>query len=82
VDSKLWDEINRAISEVLAQNPAKDMEKTMRVLLQSVFARLNLVTREEFDIQQDVLARAREKLAMLETKLSRLEAELQKRSKQ
>ena len=57
----------------LARSPAADLEKNLRVLLQSAFARLDLVSREEFDVQREVLARTRAKLAELEAKLLELE---------
>ena len=76
-DARLFEEIDRKMKEVLARSPAADLEKNLRVLLQSAFSRLDLVTREEFDVQREVLARARAKLVELEAKL----AELEKRDK-
>jgi len=73
VNQKLLDEIGGKIKNVLAQSPAGDIEKNLRAVLQSVFARLDLVTREEFDVQQAVLARTREKLEALEKKVAELE---------
>lgn len=73
VNQKLLDEIGGKIKDVLAQSPAGDVEKNLRAVLQSVFARLDLVTREEFDVQQAVLLRTREKLAQLEAKVAELE---------
>lgn len=72
-DAKFFDEIDRRMREVLARSPAADLEKNLRVLLQSAFSRLDLVTREEFDVQHEVLARARAKLQDLESKLADLE---------
>ena len=57
-----------------AANPAKDLEKNMRGMLASAFTRLELVSREEYDVQTQVLARAREKLAALEARVAELEA--------
>ena len=51
----------------------REIEKNVRAMLASTFARLDLVTREEFDVQTAVLARTREKLAELEAKLAELE---------
>ena len=77
-DSTRWfEDIDRRMKEILANSPAADLEKNLRVLVQSTFARLDLVTREEFDVQREVLARARAKLAELEAKV----AELEKRDK-
>jgi hypothetical protein len=74
-DNTRWfEEIDRRMKEILANSPAADLEKNLRVLLQSTFARLDLVTREEFDVQREVLARARAKLAELEAKVAELES--------
>jgi BMFP domain-containing protein YqiC len=72
-NQKLLDEIGGKIRDVLAQSPAGDIEKNLRAVLQAGFARLDLVTREEFDVQQAVLARTREKLEALERKVAELE---------
>ena len=70
------DEINTKVSEILQNSPAKDIEKNIRVLLSGAFTRLDLVTRDEFDVQQEVLQRTREKLIILETKVAELENKL------
>jgi BMFP domain-containing protein YqiC len=69
-DTKFLDEINARISEVIAASPAKDIEKNMKAMMKSMFARMDLVTREEFEIQVKVLQRTREKLDALEAKLA------------
>jgi BMFP domain-containing protein YqiC len=70
---KIFDEIASKISDVIAASPAKDVEKNVRAMMTSAFTRLDLVTREEFEIQQDVLAKTREKLAEIENRLVALE---------
>ncbi len=70
---KTWEDLNQRIKEVIEKSPAKDLEKNMRAMMESVFTRLNLVTREEFDVQAQVLAHTREKLTELETKIAELE---------
>lgn len=70
---KLVEEISARMRELLARTPAQDIESNMRAMLGSAFARLDLVTRQEFDVQTEVLRRTREKLAELEAKLSALE---------
>lgn len=75
-DTRLLEEMDRKMKEILARGPAADIEKNLRVLLQSAFSRLDLVTREEFDVQREVLARTRAKLVELEAKLAALEAGL------
>lgn len=72
-DAKLLDELSARIKEMLADSPARDIEKNLRAMLTATFARYDLVTRQEFDIQCAVLARTREKLAQLEAKLASLE---------
>lgn len=73
ISQKTWEDINRKIKEVIEKSPARDLEKNMRAMMESAFTRLNLVTREEFDVQSQVLARTREKLTELEAKLANLE---------
>jgi hypothetical protein len=70
----MFEEISGKLGQVLAESPAKDLEKNLRAVLQSVFSKLDLVTREEFDVQQAVLLRTREKLEALEAKVAALEA--------
>ena len=73
-DTKLFEELDRKMKEVLAQSPARDLEKNLRALLTGAFSRLELVTREEFDVQREVLARTRAKLEELEARVAELEA--------
>jgi len=73
MDQRLLDEINEKVKAVLAQGPAADIEKNLRAMLGGLFSRLDLVTREEFDVQREVLLRTRTKLAELEKKVAELE---------
>jgi hypothetical protein len=72
-DTRFIEELDRKMKEILARSPAADLEKNLRALLASAFSRLDLVTREEFDVQREVLARTRAKLEALEAKLAELE---------
>jgi BMFP domain-containing protein YqiC len=72
-ETRLLDEFDRKLKEILARSPAADLEKNLRALLASGLSRLDLVTREEFDVQREVLARTRAKLEALEAKLAELE---------
>ena len=74
MDTKFLDDINRRVKELLDASPAKDIEKNLRALMSSTFSRLDLVTREEFDVQQEVLKRTREKLQQMEARVAELEA--------
>jgi BMFP domain-containing protein YqiC len=74
MDNKLLDELNRKVRDLIAASPAKDIEKNLRAVLSSTFSRLDLVTREEFDVQQEVLRHTREKLQQMEARVAELEA--------
>ena len=71
---KSLDEIAAKLSDAVANSPMKDFEKNARALLAQGFAKLDLVTREEFDIQTQLLSRTQEKLAELEARVAVLEA--------
>jgi BMFP domain-containing protein YqiC len=70
----ILDEIQGKISQVMQQSPARDLEKNIKTMLSAGFAKLDLLTREEFDIHTEVLARTRAKLAALEARVAELEA--------
>ena len=61
------------LGEVLKQSPAKDIEQNLKASVTSMLGKLDMVSREEFDVQTEVLARTREKLAQLEARLGDLE---------
>lgn len=82
LNKNIIDEINTKVSDILQNSPAKDIEKNIKVLLSGAFTRLDLVTRDEFDIQQEVLQRTREKLMILEGRVSELEGQLSKSAHQ
>ena len=73
MDTKFLDELNRKVRDLIAASPAKDIEKNLRAVLSSTFSRLDLVTREEFDVQQEVLRHTREKLQQMESRVAELE---------
>jgi ubiquinone biosynthesis accessory factor UbiK len=73
MNEKLLSELSARLAAMAAGNPAKDLQKNMRGLLASAFTRLDLVSREEYDVQTQVLSRAREKLAALEARVAELE---------
>lgn len=75
LSQKLFDEISNKISETIAASPAKDLEKNVKAMMSATFSRMDLVTREEFDIQQEVLAQTRAQLTELERRLVLLEAQ-------
>jgi BMFP domain-containing protein YqiC len=66
------DVVNK-LGEVLKQSPAKDIEQNLKAGVTSMLGKLDMVSREEFDVQTEVLARTRDKLAQLEARLAELE---------
>jgi ubiquinone biosynthesis accessory factor UbiK len=74
IDAKLFEELRSRIDEALRASPAQDVEKNLRALLAAWFDRLDLVLREDFDVQKKLLERAQAKLAELEARIAELEA--------
>lgn len=74
--TEVLDELARRMGQALQNSPVRDLEKNARAVLSAGLSRLDLVTREEFDIQADVLVRTREQLAQLEARVAVLEARL------
>lgn len=73
LDPKRFEELTNRLGSVIAASPVGDIEKNIRALLASFFSKLDLVSREEFDIQSQVLLRTREKLKALEARLDEIE---------
>lgn len=67
------DDLQARVMALLQQTPAADLQKNLKALLSQQFARMDLVTRDEFDTQAQVLMRTREKLEALERRLAQLE---------
>ena len=73
LDPKTLEELGSKMTNLLANSPARDLEKNAKAVVSGFLAKLDLVTREEFDIQTQVLARTREKLKELEARVEALE---------
>jgi ubiquinone biosynthesis accessory factor UbiK len=73
LDPKTLEDIGNKMSALLATSPARDLEKNAKAAVSGLLAKLDVVTREEFDIQSQVLARTREKLKELEARVTALE---------
>lgn len=71
--NRFIEELTAKMSELAASGPGRDIEKNVRALLSAGLARLDVVTREEYDVQVKILARTLEKLAALETRVAALE---------
>ena len=69
-------DISNKIKELIKESPLEDIDKNIHALIQGAFTKMELVSREEFDVQAEVLRNTREKLAKLEAKLAELEASL------
>jgi BMFP domain-containing protein YqiC len=74
IDKRFFDELNERISDAFRSSPVQDIEKNLKALLASGFSRLDLVLREDFEVQQKLLERAQTKLAELEARVSELES--------
>ncbi|GDX61574.1 MAG: accessory factor UbiK family protein [Nitrosospira sp.] len=73
LNQKILDEVTSKINDLMAQSPVKDVEKNIRAILAGIFTKLDLVTRDEFEVQREILKHAREKLTALEEKMAILE---------
>ena len=69
-----FNDLQNKISQAIENSPAKDIEKNVKSMMTQGFSKLDLVSREEFDIQTQVLAKTRAKLEALETRLTLLES--------
>ena len=75
-NSSKIEELSNKIREMAASSPLADMDKNIHALIKGALTKMELVTREEFDVQTEVLRHAREQLATLEAKLEALEQKL------
>ncbi len=74
LNNEKLNEISNKIREIVKDSPLPDIEKNIDALLKGMFTKMELVAREEFDVQTEVLKRTRQKLEELEKKLSEIEA--------
>ena len=76
IDPKMFEDIAKKLGSVLPEgikSVQEDVEKNFKTVLQNSFSKMDLVTREEFDVQTQVLARSREKLDKMEKQIAKLE---------
>ncbi len=81
MSTQFFEDLSIKIRDIVKTTPAADVEKNVRALLQGAFTKLELVSREEFDVQTEVLRHTREKLEQMEVKLAEFESMLQKSNK-
>ncbi|HDR8862036.1 TPA: accessory factor UbiK family protein, partial [Burkholderia territorii] len=74
--SDVFNDLQSRVSDLLKNSPAKDVERNVKAMLSQGFSKLDLVTREEFDTQAQVLARTRVRLEELEKRVAELEQKL------
>lgn len=72
--NSFFNDLQGKINQAIESSPAKDIEKNVKAMMTQGFSKLDLVTREEFDIQNQVLAKTRARLETLEARLAELEA--------
>ena len=78
IDKNKIQEISDKISKIIENSPISDIEENINALLQSTFTKLDLISREEFDVQTQVLKRTRLKLEDLEKKIDALQTKNKK----
>lgn len=78
INAKFIDDVVSAVTRALPEGP-KGIEKNVRAAMQGVFDRMNLVSREELEVQEAVLARTRARLQELEQRIAELEEQLKKK---
>jgi ubiquinone biosynthesis accessory factor UbiK len=74
--NSFFNDLQGKINQAIDSSPAKDIEKNVKAMMTQGFSKLDLVTREEFDIQNQVLAKTRAKLEALELRVQQLEESL------
>jgi BMFP domain-containing protein YqiC len=80
LDPRIIEDLARHLSNAVPEGARafkQDLEKNFRAILNSAFARLDLVTREELEVQENLLARTRERLDALMARIEELEKRLQ-----
>lgn len=68
------EDIQKNLSDLIARSPAADLERNVKAMMGQAFTKMDLITREEFDVQADLLARARERVEQLDAQVRQLEA--------
>jgi ubiquinone biosynthesis accessory factor UbiK len=76
LSSQVLNDLSIKIKEIVEKSPLGDAEKNIHALIRGVFTKMELVSREEFDVQTEVLRHTREKLTLCEERLAELESML------
>ena len=78
-NSQVINDLSNKINEIIKNSPLQDLENNINALVRGAFTKMELVTREEFDVQAEVLRNAREQLTDMEAKLTELEAQIKQK---
>lgn len=73
LNTKVLNDLSLKIKEIMASSPFGDADKNIHALIQGAFTKMELVSREEFDVQAEVLRNTREQLTLCEERLAELE---------
>lgn len=74
LNRKIFDDVSARVADAIKSSPMRDAERNIKAMVAGALGRLDLVTREEFDVQAGVLQRTREKLEALEVRVAELES--------
>ncbi len=69
---KIFEDLYSNINQMINNSPVKDIEKNIRALITQAFSKLDLITREEFDVQATMIAQLQEQVNLLQTRLENL----------
>lgn len=75
MDRTQWmEDLQKNISDLIARSPAADLERNVKAMMGQAFTKMDLITREEFDVQAELLTRSRERVEQLSAQIQQLEA--------
>ncbi|MDO8300741.1 accessory factor UbiK family protein [Lacisediminimonas sp.] len=77
--NNFFQDFQQRVNKALENSPARDIEKNVKAMMTQGLSKLDVVTREEFDIQAQVLAKTRARLEELEARLAEFEAQMKDR---
>jgi len=69
---KIFEDLYNNINQMIINSPVKDIEKNIRALITQAFSKLDLITREEFDVQANLIAQLQEQVNLLQTRLDNI----------
>ncbi|EEO28507.1 accessory factor UbiK family protein [Oxalobacter paraformigenes] len=76
MNKKILDDLQAKLGQIMAHSPVKDIERNIRAILTQAVAKLDVVTKEEFEVQRLTLVQMQSKILSLETRLAELEHQI------